>query len=245
MNYKSSSQLKALSREQLTGRYAVAVGATFLTTLISMAVSLLVTVFARTDTTASIIIYYLISFIISLLSAVLGIGLLKLFFKLVKNEAYQISDIFWGFQNHPDKVILIMIILTLIFMVCLIPGMGLLFVYGVTFNRLVFVLAMFSLIAGIVAMIIIGITYSQVGYIIADDSQLSVLEIMRMSKEMMMGQKGRYFYLQISFIGWYMLSLLSCGIALLWIQPYHMCTNIYFYIDLKKEPNQTVIDEYV
>lgn len=245
MNYKSSSQLKALSREQLKGRYAIAVGATFLTTLISMAVSLLVTAFAKTDSTASIIIYYLISFIISLLTAVLGIGLVKFFLNLVKNETYQVSNIFWGFQNHPDKVIVITIILTLIFFVCLIPGMGLLFVYAITYERLVFVLAMFALIVGIVAMIIIGITYSQVGCIIADNSQYSVLEIMRTSRDMMKGQKGRYFYLQISFIGWYLLSILSCGIALLWIEPYRICTNIYFYTDLKKETKTAVIDEYV
>jgi len=245
MNYKSSSQLKALSRGQLKGRYAVAVGATFLTNLISLIVSLLVTVFAKSDSTASIIIYYLITFIISLLTAVLGIGLVKFFLKLVKNETYQVSDIFWGFQSHPDKVILITIILTLVFLVCLIPGMGLLFVYAVTYSRIVFVLAMLAVIAGIVAMIIIGITYSQVGCIIADNSEYSVLEIMRTSKEMMKGQKGRYFYLQISFIGWYVLSLFSCGIALLWIEPYRLCTNVYFYTDLIKEPRSTVIDEFV
>lgn len=245
MNYNSSSQLKALSREQLKGKYAVAVGATFLTTLISIVVSLLITVFAKTDSTASIIIYYLISFIISLLTAVLGIGLVKFFLKLVQNETYQVSDIFWGFQNHPDKVILITILLTLIFFICLIPGMGLLFVYAVTYSRIVFVLAMFTFIAGIVAMIIIGINYSQVGCIIADNSEYSVLEIMRLSRDMMKGQKGRFFYLQISFIGWYMLSLLSCGIALLWIEPYRMCTNINFYTDLKGEPRTAVIDEYV
>lgn len=245
MNYKSSSQLKALSREQLKGRYAVAVGATFLTSLISVVVSLLITIFARTDSTASIIIYYLISFIVSLLTAVLGIGLVKFFLKLVKNEAYRISDIFWGFQNHPDKVIVITILLTLIFFICLLPGVGLLYVYLVTYSRAVFVLSMFALMMGIVVMIVVGITYSQVGCIISDNSEYSILEIMKTSSEMMKGQKGRFFYLQISFIGWYLLSFLSCGIALLWIEPYRLCTNVYFYIDLKGDTKPVVIDEYI
>lgn len=245
MNYKSSSELKALAREQLKGKYGVPVGAVFLATLISTVVSIITTFFAKTDSVSSLIIYYLISFIISLLTAVLGIGLLKFFVKFAKNEKYQVSDIFWGFQNHPDKVILITIILTLLFLVCLLPGFIFLVVYAVTLHPVIFVIAIISMIAGVVGMVILGLNYSLTGYIIADEIQYSVIDTMKASRNMMRGHKGRLFYLQISFIGWYLLSLLSCGIALLWIEPYRMCTSVYFYLDLKGEFRASSIDERV
>lgn len=245
MNNKSSSELKALAREQLKGKYGMSVGVVFLTTLISAVVSLIITFFAKTDSVTSMIIYYLISFIITLLTAVLGVGLLRFFVKFAKNEKYQISDIFWGFQNHPDKVILITIILTLLFLICLLPGLLLIFAYVFTLRPILFVLAVITMIAGVIGMIIIGLNYSMTSYMIADENQDSVLETMKASKNMMKGHKGRLFYLQISFIGWYLLSLLSCGIALLWIEPYRICTTVYFYLDLKGEFRTSIIDERI
>ena len=52
---------------------------------------------------------------------------------------------------------------------------------------------------------------------------------------MMRGQKGRYFYVTISFFGVMALSVLTCGIGMLWVMPYMETTLAFFYRDLAGE----------
>jgi uncharacterized membrane protein len=245
MNYKSSAELKALAREQLKGKYGVPMGAFVITMLISFAASLITSLFVNESSTTSLIINYLISFIISLLTAVLSMGLIKFFINFCRNEKYQISDIFWGFRNHPDKAIVATLLLTLIYVAILIPGTALFVAYAIMDNVFVFVVALIATIVGLVVMIVLSLMYSLIYYILADVEGISAIEALRTSRSMMKGNKGRLFYLGISFIGWYLLAILSCGIALLWIEPYAMCATTYFYMDLKGEFRQTTIDELV
>ncbi len=55
---------------------------------------------------------------------------------------------------------------------------------------------------------------------------------MRESQELMRGNKGRYFYLIISFFGLLLLSVFTCYIGLLWLAPYMEMTQLLFYRDL-------------
>ena len=51
---------------------------------------------------------------------------------------------------------------------------------------------------------------------------------------MMRGNKFRYFYMLLSFLGYWLLILLSFGIAMLWVVPYQTMTTVDFYYDLKE-----------
>ena len=53
---------------------------------------------------------------------------------------------------------------------------------------------------------------------------------------MMDGNKWRLFCLDLSFIGWYLLSILTLGILALWISPYNMMARAEFYESLKPQP---------
>ena len=57
----------------------------------------------------------------------------------------------------------------------------------------------------IVPGIIASFRYSQAFYILADDPSKDVMQCIKESKEMMKGNKAKYFCLQLSFIGWYLL----------------------------------------
>ncbi|MCF0164738.1 MAG: DUF975 family protein, partial [Bacteroidales bacterium] len=65
--------------------------------------------------------------------------------------------------------------------------------------------------------------------------ELSELDTIRLSKNMMKGHKWELFVLQLSFIGWILLSLLSLGIGLLWVIPYMQVAEAHFYEDVKAE----------
>ena len=52
----------------------------------------------------------------------------------------------------------------------------------------------------------------------------------------MRGNKGRYFYMGLSFLGILLLTYGTLGIGMLWTIPYMMCTTVYFYLDIKEKP---------
>ncbi|WP_242863956.1 DUF975 family protein [Clostridium tepidiprofundi] len=61
------------------------------------------------------------------------------------------------------------------------------------------------------------------------------MDTLRLSKEMMYGYKWKLFVLQLSFIGWGLLCVLTLGIGLLWLVPYIEMTKANFYEDVKRE----------
>lgn len=81
--------------------------------------------------------------------------------------------------------------------------------------------------------IIKAIAYSQVGFILADNPSLEYQEALKQSEDMMRGHKWRYFELQLSFIGWYLLSILTFGFGFVFLAPYLSMTQAAFYDDLK------------
>jgi uncharacterized membrane protein len=55
---------------------------------------------------------------------------------------------------------------------------------------------------------------------------------------MMQGRKMKLFLLDLSFIGWILLSILTLGIGLLWLLPYIYSARAAFYEDILAEGKQ-------
>ena len=85
------------------------------------------------------------------------------------------------------------------------------------------------IIPGIVA----GLAYSMTYFILRDQPSLGALEAIGLSRQMMRGNKWKYFCLQWRFLGWALLCLLTCGIGFFWLMPYTMASQAAFYEDLK------------
>ena len=81
--------------------------------------------------------------------------------------------------------------------------------------------------------IVFAIAYSQTFYILNDNPDMSAPDAIRKSRQMMKGAKAKYFWLMLSFIGWYLLSAISFGIAWLWAGPYIRAAQAKFYDNLK------------
>ena len=93
---------------------------------------------------------------------------------------------------------------------------------------------------GIILLFISGIyTYIKtlsfvLSYNIAyDEPDLTGKEIVLKSKTLMNGNKGNYFVLTLSFIGWAILSVLTLGIGYFWLLPYMQISFVCFYDNLK------------
>lgn len=84
--------------------------------------------------------------------------------------------------------------------------------------------------------IIKGLAYSQAFYIAKDllDSgkEITATEAISKSRQLMDGHKWEFFVLQLSFLGWAILCVLTTGIGFLWLKPYMETTNALYYRQL-------------
>ncbi len=77
--------------------------------------------------------------------------------------------------------------------------------------------------------------YAMTPYLLEDNPELKYNAAIEQSMRMMDGKKMQLFLLDLSFIGWCLLSILTLGIGLLWVQPYMLGARAAFYEDLKAE----------
>ena len=77
-------------------------------------------------------------------------------------------------------------------------------------------------------------SYAMTPYILKDNPEMKNNAAIEESMRMMDGHKLELFILDLSFIGWVILSILTCGIGFLWLTPYMNMARVNFYEDLKK-----------
>lgn len=90
--------------------------------------------------------------------------------------------------------------------------------------------------------IVKSLSYSMSMYILAENKGKSALECINESKAMTNGHKVDLFVLGLSFLGWILLSMITCGIALIWVNPYMQATYANVYLSLKPVTAE-VVDE--
>lgn len=82
--------------------------------------------------------------------------------------------------------------------------------------------------------IIKSYSYAMVPYILADSPELGAREAITLSRKMMNGNKWRAFVLDLSFIGWGILSAITFGIVgIFYVSPYVYSTHAELYNTLK------------
>lgn len=78
--------------------------------------------------------------------------------------------------------------------------------------------------------------YAMIPYILGDNPKMKWKEAFKLSKQMMKGNKWKLFVLDLSFIGWEILSLFTFGLLnIFYVNPYKVATNVELYEVLKKE----------
>lgn len=70
-------------------------------------------------------------------------------------------------------------------------------------------------------------------YILAENKGKPALECINESKAMTYGHKADLFVLDLSFLGWALLTCITFGIAGIWIMPYIQATMVNAYQSLK------------
>lgn len=79
-------------------------------------------------------------------------------------------------------------------------------------------------------------SYAMVPFLLADDPELQATEVITKSRQMMNGYKWQMFVLDLSFLGWEILSAITCGlVGIFYVNPYIYQTKAELYEFLKSE----------
>lgn len=191
-----SKEIRRQAREILKGKWMAA----FIVTLVAAAIIAIPTVIISTLCTATVDPYdpasanvgliafgSLLSIVVALiLAGAVGPGALKVYLDAARGGDFKIETLKYGFSFIGK-------------------ALGLVFM---AFIR-VFLWTLLLIVPGIIA----GFRYSQAFFILIDDPSKGINQCIEESKQMMNGNKMKYFCLGLSFIGWAL--LVSIPVALL------------------------------
>lgn len=154
-------------------------------------------------------ILHLIGLVLFILALPLTWGYQTLFLGAVRGGEVTAKDMFEGYNKELFSRVLTTTLLYYVY---------------------VFLWSMLLLIPGCIK----AYSYAMTPFILKDNPEMKNNAAIEESMRMMDGHKLELFLLDLSFIGWALLSLLTCGIGFLWLTPYMNMARVNFYEDLKK-----------
>ena len=95
-------------------------------------------------------------------------------------------------------------------------------------------IALWSLLL-IIPGIVKAFSYAMTPFILEENPELGANDAIDRSRAMMKGHKFDLFWLLLSFIGWYLLCIITFGLASLWVTPYMSTAIAAFYEDVKAD----------
>lgn len=223
------AELKKEAKELLKGRWGTAIVMILLYQIIVSGLSMVASFIPGIGSLATIAITVPLSF-----------GLVGQMIKFTRKEEVGICDYFKiGFGNFGKSwsifgntlLKLLPIIIAYILSILAIVAICLAALVNPNIDNLLNLIPVLVIVLVIVCimMFIKSYLYVLTEYIGNDELQLSGKEVVEKSKMIMKGHRWEYFVLQLSFIGWGILSILTFGIGLLWLEPYVQVTNVKFY----------------
>lgn len=232
---EQSARLKGRARTALLGNYTPIIVSFIILLLLFLLASypfnysLLIS-----QRNSAIIIYIIANILIMLVLYEFLIGLIYMTMKIARGEQAYVRDLLFAFRNRPDRFIPVFIIRELVFFICLLPSYALMFI-SVSYSNLLWlnlariILTLFGVMVGL----LITAFFSFTELILIEDSSIRGSEGLKLSRDMLRGHIGQLIYIMISFIGYYILSIISFNIGFLWTIPYSLETLVQYYYDLK------------
>jgi len=121
--------------------------------------------------------------------------------------------------------------------------------YSILQETLSFFVALFLTIIGFIFFIVPGIMmlmqFSLLNYIFADEPEISFDKAIRKTFVILRGHYFEYFKIFMSFSGWFIVGILTCGIGFLYVIPYFegVKTKFYMYCYEEKEAELNEINK--
>ena len=225
---RTSSQLKQLARESLAHRFSLPVMACVITFGIIMLVNMLPA--ALFPDTGNSISYLVISFITDLLLSILSVGPVTILLDMSRGSDGQLSDLLYAFRHQPDRII-VSLLSTVIFL----PGILVFMLSSIFYTAFGIIIGSLLIFAAVIGSVVIRLDFALVTPLYIDNPQTSAIDLLRESRDLMRGNRLRYFVLELSFIPIMLLAVVACFVGLLWAVPYTQMTLLEFYRELVGE----------
>lgn len=240
---RTSAELKRAAREDLNGHWGTIIGANVLSSLIIYGVIvmfymlLLAAIVTRSVIGIAAVTIIMIGCMLA--AAILSAGIVSMHLRLARRQEISVGMLFSQFTNRSFRYILSSLLLSVMGMACMLPGSIVMMVAENADTRILLALGILLYILGMVVYAVLGLKFGLVNMLLIDNGDMGVIAAYRESDRKMYGNKGRIFYLFLTFIGWSVLGSLSCGIGMLWVMPYMSQTSVEFYLEVKGEREQT------
>ena len=207
---QKNKELRAQSRIQLKGVWGKMALAVFIYTVIIYTSLFLFTDFKSDyvrNPLQNPILDLIFTIAANIVSGPFALGFTILFMNRIREKEVSLKNIFEGFKSFPKSFLLLL--LQFIF---------------------VFLWSLLLIVPGIIK----ALSYSMCFYILNDNPGMKPIDAINKSKVMMKGYKGKLFLLGLSFIGWYLLGILTLGIGYFWLTPYVGLSMANMYENLKQ-----------
>ncbi len=233
--YLSSAGLKSLAKGQLLGKYGTVVVAYALHIAAIFIIYSSAHTLVNTATLPGMLIFYIVGVLISLLNGLFTYGETYLYLRIACNGNAKVSDLFYGFQSVPEAILKVQLPFAVVSLLCGLPALLVPYVNTDPGNPRLFLIYAVLLTVTTILNVVFTLTFSQCYFLMLDFPQYSPKEILGQSRKIMKGNRGRLFYIELSFLPLFGLGLCTFGVAYLWILPYYQATKANFYLDLIKK----------
>jgi uncharacterized membrane protein len=78
-------------------------------------------------------------------------------------------------------------------------------------------------------------SYAMTSFILVNEPNIQPVDAITKSRKLMDGKKMQLFLLDLSYVGWYILSLFTLGILFIWVSPWHQTARTLFFTDAYKQ----------
>ena len=226
-----NTELRATARGLLLGKYGRIIFI-HLTYLIINAYMNELTLQTRPGlSTTRLIMYIVLSIIVSLLAGVFRYGLTRCYMNLCCGMEFSFKDLLHGFKNDSVRILKLSAILAVIETVCFLPASYFLTAYENNRDASTFFFACLGLTLGMIVFVGFMLRLAFTYYLLLDFPDKSVTEIIKMSAYLMKGNGLKMIYLYAGFIPIFSLGVLSAGLGFLWLIPYLEATLTCFYLN--------------
>lgn len=239
---RSSATLKALARGSLNGKYGTLISAYLLILVFSGVSNVIVTFLLDTQNTLSLVTSQIVLYMISLLVSVILAGFRLMLLNIAREKQFSVSNLFFAFSHHPDRFLVVSLVLLLGQIVASLPFTFISYSArnSGTMSTEVLILSLVGTLAGSLATLLLSLFFGLAVYLLLDNIDMGAGEALKESLALMKGNKGRLFYINLSFLPLTFACLFTCYLGFLWLLPYMEMTSVYFYMDVTGELDRPI-----
>lgn len=225
-------QLKELSKSQLKGNWKIPVLLTLSYSVASIIISMLQ---GQSDSMLLALVMFVVSFGFGVFITIGIPNFYLMFIEKMGNGSF--SDVVVSKSKFIKALIYTVILSAIVFVATfIIIGIALggtvVFTFSESGFGAGFIFGILVILVLLILLTILELALMLTPYIIIEHEHLGTIEAMGLSIKMMKGNKWKFFVIELSFIGWAILSALTFGIGFLWLIPYISLTQANFYRDL-------------